>query len=75
VTIDHRRSEERELLLRLATAPGPGNGIFLDNMVGKRFSPRYTAERRSASVRRSTSPSQMLPSQASAIWAGSPEAR
>ena len=36
VTIDHRTPAGRELLLALATAPGPGAGILLDNMVGKR---------------------------------------
>lgn len=35
VTIDHRTPEGMELLVGLATAPGPGAGIFLDNMVGK----------------------------------------
>lgn len=36
VTIDHRSGRGRELLLALATAPGGGAGIFLDNMVGRR---------------------------------------
>ena len=36
VTIDHRRPEGRELLLRLATVPGPNYGVFIDNMVGGR---------------------------------------
>ncbi len=36
VTIDHRRPEGRELLVALATAPGPGAGVFVDNMVGGR---------------------------------------
>lgn len=36
VTIDHRTPQGRELLLGLATAAGEGNGIFLDNMVGRR---------------------------------------
>jgi 2-methylfumaryl-CoA isomerase len=35
VEIDYRKPEGRELLLALAAAPGPDNGIFLDNMVGK----------------------------------------
>lgn len=35
VTIDYRRDQGRELLLALATAPGDGAGIFLDNMVGR----------------------------------------
>jgi 2-methylfumaryl-CoA isomerase len=35
VTIDHRTEQGRELLLALATAPGPRSGIFVDNMVGK----------------------------------------
>ncbi|MEU1784848.1 CoA transferase [Streptomyces sparsogenes] len=35
VTIDHRRAEGRELLIALATEPGRGAGIFLDNMVGR----------------------------------------
>ena len=33
VEIDHRRPEGRELLLRLATAPGPGAGIFVGSAV------------------------------------------
>ncbi|MER5435822.1 CoA transferase [Streptomyces sp. NPDC002588] len=40
VTIDHRSDRGRELLLALATAPGEGAGIFLDNMVG-RHRPSY----------------------------------
>ena len=36
VTIDHRTPEGAELLVALATAPGPGHGVFLDNLVGKR---------------------------------------
>ncbi|WNF00357.1 CoA transferase [Streptomyces luomodiensis] len=40
VTIDHRSPQGRELLLALATAPGPRSGIFLDNMVG-RHRPTY----------------------------------
>lgn len=40
VTIDHRTPEGLELLIDLATAPGQGKGIFLDNMVGK-HRPRY----------------------------------
>lgn len=35
VTIDHRRDEGRELLVALATAPGSGSGIFVDNMAGR----------------------------------------
>jgi 2-methylfumaryl-CoA isomerase len=35
VVIDHRTTEGRELLLALATAPGPDHGIFLDNLVGR----------------------------------------
>jgi 2-methylfumaryl-CoA isomerase len=35
VTIDHRTAQGRELLISLAAAPGPGAGIFLDNMTGK----------------------------------------
>ena len=36
VTIDHRQPAGMELLLALATAPGPGAGVFVDNMVGSR---------------------------------------
>ncbi|WP_326686167.1 CoA transferase [Streptomyces sp. NBC_01795] len=35
VTIDHRSAQGRELLIALASAPGRGSGIFLDNMVGR----------------------------------------
>lgn len=35
VVIDYRHPEGRELFLELVTAPGPGAGIFLDNMVGR----------------------------------------
>lgn len=35
VAVDHRSAEGRELLLALATAPGSGNGVFVDNMVGR----------------------------------------
>lgn len=35
VTLDLRRPEGRELLLALATAPGPENGILVDNQVGR----------------------------------------
>lgn len=35
VTIDYRQPEGRELFTALVTAPGPGGGIFLDNMVGR----------------------------------------
>jgi 2-methylfumaryl-CoA isomerase len=35
VTIDYRTSKGRELLIALAAAPGPGAGIFLDNMAGR----------------------------------------
>ncbi|GAB2740114.1 CoA transferase [Nocardioides pakistanensis] len=35
VTIDYRQPEGKELLLALATRPGPSAGIFLDNMVGR----------------------------------------
>ncbi|OZE24515.1 2-methylfumaryl-CoA isomerase [Rhodococcus sp. 05-2254-6] len=35
VTIDHRTPEGRELLVGLVTAPGPGSGILVDNMVGR----------------------------------------
>ncbi|OZC61947.1 2-methylfumaryl-CoA isomerase [Rhodococcus sp. 15-725-2-2b] len=35
VTIDHRTEEGLELLLGLVTAPGPGTGILVDNMVGR----------------------------------------
>ncbi|BDH56545.1 2-methylfumaryl-CoA isomerase [Tsukamurella sp. PLM1] len=34
VTIDHRTQAGRELLIALATEPGPGGGVFVDNMVG-----------------------------------------
>jgi len=40
VTIDYRSTEGRDLLLSLATAPGSGAGILIDNMVG-RHSLRY----------------------------------
>lgn len=36
VAIDYRTPEGRELLMKLITAPGPGGGVFLDNMVGRR---------------------------------------
>jgi 2-methylfumaryl-CoA isomerase len=36
VAIDYRNPEGHELLVELATRPGPGAGIFLDNMVGRR---------------------------------------
>lgn len=36
VAIDYRTPEGRELLMNLATAPGEGGGVFLDNMVGRR---------------------------------------
>ena len=35
IAVDHRRPEGREILLRLACAPGPEHGVFVDNMVGK----------------------------------------
>jgi 2-methylfumaryl-CoA isomerase len=35
LTIDTRSAEGRELVLALATAPGPGNGILIDNQVGR----------------------------------------
>ena len=47
VTIDFRTPEGRELLMALATAPGPDAGIFLDNMVGRaRLSYEALRERR-----------------------------
>lgn len=36
VAIDYRTPEGHELLVALATQPGPGAGIFMDNMVGRR---------------------------------------
>lgn len=36
VAIDYRTPEGHELLVELATRPGPGAGIFMDNMVGRR---------------------------------------
>lgn len=45
ITIDHRRPEGRELLIALATQPGPSSGIFIDNMVGAK---RLTYEELSA---------------------------
>ncbi|MEO9323509.1 CoA transferase [Nocardioides sp. C4-1] len=35
VTLDYRTPRGRELLLALATRPGPGAGIFVDNLVGR----------------------------------------
>lgn len=35
VTLDYRTPQGRELLLALATRPGPGAGIFVDNLVGR----------------------------------------
>ncbi|WP_024805841.1 CoA transferase [Nocardia sp. BMG51109] len=35
VVLDYRTPEGRELLLALCTRPGPGAGIFVDNMVGR----------------------------------------
>ncbi len=35
VALDYRTPEGRELLLALATRPGPGRGIYLDNVVGR----------------------------------------
>lgn len=35
VLIDYRQPAGRELLLALATLPGPSSGIFVDNMVGR----------------------------------------
>ncbi|MEU1981997.1 CoA transferase [Nocardia sp. NPDC019395] len=35
VALDYRTPEGRELLLALCTGPGPGAGIFVDNMVGR----------------------------------------
>ncbi|MBK1783119.1 CoA transferase [Prauserella cavernicola] len=35
VTIDYRTPQGRELLVALATAPGPNAGIYLDNVAGR----------------------------------------
>lgn len=36
ISIDMRSDEGRELVLALATAPGPGRGVLVDNVVGRR---------------------------------------
>lgn len=45
VVIDYRNPEGRELLAALATAPGPGAGVLVDNMAGRRR-PTYEELRR-----------------------------
>lgn len=35
MALDYRTPQGRELLLALATRPGPGRGIYLDNVVGR----------------------------------------
>ena len=37
ITVDMRSDEGRELVLALATAPGPDRGVLVDNVVGRRW--------------------------------------
>ena len=37
ITVDLRSDEGRELVLALATAPGPDRGVLVDNVVGRRW--------------------------------------
>ena len=37
ITVDFRSDEGRELVLALATAPGPDRGVLVDNVVGRRW--------------------------------------
>jgi 2-methylfumaryl-CoA isomerase len=47
VAVDMRSDEGRELVLALVTAPGPGRGILVDNVVGRRWmAPERLRERR-----------------------------
>lgn len=47
VAVDLRSGEGRELVLAIITAPGPGRGIFVDNVVGRGWmAPERLRERR-----------------------------
>ena len=48
VLIDYRTLEGHELLVALATTPGPGSGLYVDNVVGRHrvTYPQLTAARR-----------------------------
>jgi 2-methylfumaryl-CoA isomerase len=51
VALDYRTPEGRELLLQLASRPGPGAGILVDNLVGRhRVTHEQLAERRADAI-------------------------